>query len=343
MAIPSFLFFHNHHTTTAGGKLPHKRKQTENDQRSSFRLFLRLGFGRLSGLECCDGELIRLDGLLQIPEAPLDVPVDGIGGPFDVAQKAALIVRAPFRIALAHLVEMKGGGVKAEFLRRHIGRAVGLGRIRLPVVTAAHHIEAGVGLLTGNGADGCGFIHPVSDKNGALFRHILRLHPLGKLIGDGKRNRAVFYHGGDDFLRQMLLGRQGLGASGLRNIVGFCDGITIRYGTVLFGVFLIGKEGVSFLAGTDGAAGFLPFIEGAGVGDFSVLLIQNEQIPGALGRAVRHEIEKAFHGFVILEHRLGLRVDSCPGILPFGLLQGGVFFLGVLLFRLRLGFLLFAD
>ena len=82
--------------------LPHKRKQTENDQPSSFRLFLRLGFGSLGGLGRCDGELIRLDGLLQIPEAPLDVPVDGIGGPFDVAQKAALIVRAPFRIALAH-------------------------------------------------------------------------------------------------------------------------------------------------------------------------------------------------------------------------------------------------
>lgn len=107
-----------------------------------------------------------------------------------------------------------------------------------------------------------------------LFRHILRLHPLGKLVGNGKRNRAVFYHGGDDFLRQMLLRGQRLGASGLGNVVGFGNGIAVPYGTVLFGVFLFGKEGVSLLAGTDGASGFLPFIEGAGVGDFVVLFVR---------------------------------------------------------------------
>ena len=142
---------------------------------------------------------------------------------------------------------MKGGGIQAEFLRRHIGRAVGLGRIRLPVITAAHHASKLAWACSRAMAQMvAGFIHPVSDKNSALFRHILRLHPLGKLVGNGKRNRAVFHHGGDDFLRQMLLGRQGLGPSGLGNVVGFCNGIAVRYGTVLFGVFLFGKEGVPF-------------------------------------------------------------------------------------------------
>ena len=176
-----------------------------------------------------------------------------------------------------------------------------------------------------------------------LFRHILRLHPLGKLVGNGKRNRAVFYHGSDDFLRQMLLRRQGLGASGLRNVVGFGNGITIPYGAIFFGVFLIGKEGVPLLAGVDGASGFLPFVKGAGVGDFVVLFVKNEKVSSALRRTSRHEIEKAFHGIVILEHGIGLRVDSRPDFLTLGLFHGGVFFLGVLLFRLlelRLLFLL---
>lgn len=124
-----------------------------------------------------------------------------------------------------------------------------------------------MGLFTGNGADGGGFIHPVADKNRMLFGNILRLHPLGQLVRDGKRNRALLYHSGNDFLRQMLLGRQGLGPSGLGDVIGFCKGIAIRYGTILFGVFLIRKEGVSLLAGTDGAPGFLPFIKGAGMGD----------------------------------------------------------------------------
>lgn len=81
-----------------------------------------------------------------------------------------------------------------------------------------------------------------------------------------------------------------------------------------------------------------------GLGDFRVLLVEDEQIPGALGRAVRHEMEKAFHGGIILEYRLGLYVDPCPSILPFGLLHGSVFFLGKLLcFLLGLLPLLLAD
>ena len=120
MATPSFLCYHSHYTTTDGGKLPDKRKQTENDQPSSFRLFLRLGFGSLGGLGRCDGELIRLDGLLQISEASLDVPVNRIGRPFDVAYKAALFFRGQLGAAVTHLIKLKHRGVQPEFLRRYI-------------------------------------------------------------------------------------------------------------------------------------------------------------------------------------------------------------------------------
>lgn len=61
----------------------------ENSQRSSFRLFLRLGFGSLVGLGRCDGEFIRLDGLLQITETTLHIPVYGIRRPFHITNKAA--------------------------------------------------------------------------------------------------------------------------------------------------------------------------------------------------------------------------------------------------------------
>ena len=130
-----------------------------------------------------------------------------------------------------------------------------------------------MGLFTGDSADGGGFIHPVADKNRMLFGNILCLYPLGKLIRDGKLNRTLFYHSGNDFFRQMFLRRQRLWSSGLGDIIGFGNGITIRYGAVLFGIFLIRKEGVSLFTGTDGAPGFLPFIKGAGMGDLLVLVI----------------------------------------------------------------------
>ena len=66
------------------------------------------------------------------------------------------------------------------------------------------------------------------------------------------------------------------------------------------------------------------------MGDFRVLFVKNEKVPGALRGAGRHDVEKAFHGFVILEHGIGLRVDSRPDFLTLSLLHGGVFFLGQL-------------
>ena len=130
-----------------------------------------------------------------------------------------------------------------------------------------------MGLFTGDSADSGGFIHPVADKNRMLFGNILCLYPLRKLIRDGKLNRTLFYHSGNDFFRQMFLRRQRLWTSGLGDIIGFGNGITIRYGAILFGIFLICKEGVSLFTGTDGAPGFLPFIKGAGMGDLLVLMI----------------------------------------------------------------------
>ena len=197
---------------------------------------------------------------------------------------------------------MERRGIKAEFLRNHIRCAVSLSRIRLPIVTTAHRVEASVGLLAGDGADGGGFIHPIADKNGALSRHILRLHPLRKLVGNHQRDRTVFYHGGDNLFGQMLLRRQGLRPSGLSDVVGFGDGGADPSGSILFGIFLIRIEGISFLTGTDGAPDFLPFVEGAGMGDFRILRIEKQQVAGFLRGAVRHEMEESPQGIVILEH-----------------------------------------
>ena len=144
--------------------------------------------------------------------------------------------------------------------------------------------------------------HPIADKNGALSRHILRLHPLRKLVGNHQRDRTVFYHGGDNLFGQMLLRRQGLRPSGLSDVVGFGDGGADPSGSILFGIFLIRIEGISFLTGTDGAPGFLPFVEGAGMGDFRILRIEKQQVAGFLRGAVRHEMEESPQGIVILEH-----------------------------------------
>ncbi len=97
-----------------------------------------------------------------------------------------------------------------------------------------------------------------------LFGNILRLHPLGKLVGNGQLYRALLHQGGDDLLRQILLRGQRLGSSGLGDIIRFGEGISGSDRTVLLWCTLICKEGVSLLAGTDRASGFLPFIKGAG-------------------------------------------------------------------------------
>jgi len=96
--------------------------------------------------------------------------------------------------------------------------------------------------------------------------------------------------------------RQGLRPSGLSDVVGFGDGGADPSGSILFGIFLIRIEGISFLTGTDGAPGFLPFVEGAGMGDFRILRIEKQQIAGFLRGAVRHEMEESPQGIVILEH-----------------------------------------
>ena len=97
--------------------------------------------------------------------------------------------------------------------------------------------------------------------------------PLGEADPRWQAEPDLFYHSGNDFFRQMFLRRQRLWTSGLGDIIGFGNGITIRYGAVLFGIFLIRKEGVSLFTGTDGAPGFLPFIKRAGIGDLLVLVI----------------------------------------------------------------------
>ena len=82
-----------------------------------------------------------------------------------------------------------------------------------------------MGLFTSDGADGGGFIHPVSHIDGMLFGSILRLYPLRELVRDDKGDWALLYQGGDDFLRQMLLRGQGLWISGLRDVIGFGDAL----------------------------------------------------------------------------------------------------------------------
>ncbi len=71
-----------------------------------------------------------------------------------------------------------------------------------------------------------------------------------------------------------------------------------------------------------------------------ILFVEDEEVPGALRGAVRHEIQKTFHGSVILKHRLSLRIHPRPNFFTLGLLHGGVFFLGQRgLFLLRFLFL----
>ena len=133
-----------------------------------------------------------------------------IGRPLDVADEPFLLLDLHPGTGLAHLIKVESRGVQPQFLCHHIGRAIGLGRIRLPVVAAAYGVKTGMGLLTGDGANRSGFVHSVSHIDGALLGDILRLHPLGQLIGDGQWNRALLHQGGDDLLRQPLLGGQGL-------------------------------------------------------------------------------------------------------------------------------------
>ena len=81
--------------------------------------------------------------MVQVLEASLDIPVDGIGRTLDFPNKAALFLRAHFSTVSAYCVKPESGSIEAEFLRRHIGGAVCLGRIRLPVISHACRIESG--------------------------------------------------------------------------------------------------------------------------------------------------------------------------------------------------------
>ena len=122
-----------------------------------------------------------------------------------------------------------------------------------------------------------------------LFGNILCLYPLGKLIRDGKLNRTLFYHSGNDFFRQMFLRRQRLGTSGLGDIIGFGNGISFSFGAVLFFIFLIRKEGISLFAGTDRPSRFLSFIKGTGVSNLLVLSIEKKKVTGALRGTLCHK------------------------------------------------------
>ena len=135
-----------------------------------------------------------------------------------------------------------------------------MGRIRLPVIPHACRIKSGVSLLPGNGADGSGFIHPVSYIDGPLFRYILRFHPLGKLIRDCQGDRALLDHGGDDFLRQMLCGRNQTRPSCLGNIISLGNNVSAASGPIFSLVFLIGKEKISFRVAVYGPACFFPSV-----------------------------------------------------------------------------------
>lgn len=149
------------------------RQQSKESAHSSVRFFfftlcyLRI-LGRLTGF---NRELIRLDRLFHIPEASLDIPIDGVGRPLDIADKPFLLLGIHPSAGLAHLIKMEIGGIQPKLLRHYIGLEV-----RLPVVAAAHRIEASMGLFTGDGANGSGFIHPVYHIDGMLFGHILRLY-----------------------------------------------------------------------------------------------------------------------------------------------------------------------
>ena len=75
------------------------------------------------------------------------------------------------------------------------------------------------------------------------------------------------------------------------------------------------------------------------MGDLRVLVIQDEQIAGALRSASGHEIEETLHGRIVPEDLLRLGVHPGPQILSFRLFHGGIFFLGQTL-PIRLRFLL---
>ena len=64
------------------------------------------------------------------------------------------------------------------------------------------------------------------------------------------------------------------------------------------------------------------------MGDFRVLLIEDEEVPGALRGTARHEIQEAFHRGVVLNHGLSLGIDPGPNVLTLRLFHGGIFFLG---------------
>ena len=138
----------------------------------------------------------------------------------------------------------------------------------------------------------------------------------------------MLHQGGDDLLRQPLLGGQGLLAPGLRDVKGFGDGETAALGAILPFILLVGVERIPRHTASQGTPGFFPLVEGTGVGDGGILFIEDEKVPGALRGALCHEIEKPFHGGVIPEHLLGLGVHPCLEFFPFRLSHGGVFLFG---------------
>ena len=149
-------------------------------------------------------------------------------------------------------------------------------------------------------------------------------------------------HSRDDLFRQTVPGRDRLGASGLGNVVGFGDDIAAASGAVLLFIFLVRKEGVPLFAAADGPPRLLPFFKGAGVCDLRVLLIENQQIPGALRGTLGYEVQEAFQGSIVLKHCLRLVIHLRPQFFALRLFQSGVFFLGQPVF-LRLGFLFPAN
>ena len=185
-----------------------------------------------------------------------------------------------------------------------------------------------MGLHAGNAADGGSLVHAVADIDGMLLRHILRLHPFGELIRDSQRDRAVFRHGCNQFFGQMLLGGKGLRPPGLRNVKDCCKIISICRTAVLSFIRAIDEEGVPGFAGTHRASGLIPHLDGAGMGDVLILLVQEQEVSGTLRRTPRHKAEEAPHRLVIPEHLLGLGVYPRPHVLALRLFHGRVFLFG---------------
>ena len=133
-------------------------------------------------------------------------------------------------------------------------------------------------------------------------------------------------------------------APGLRDVEGFGDGEAAALGAILPFILLVGVERIPRHTASQGTPGLFPLVEGAGMGDGGILFIEDEKVPGALWGALRHEIEKPFHGGVIPEHLLSLGVHPRLEFFPFRLSHGGVFLFGKA-GRLLLGllFLLFAN